>query len=323
MNPKKEGAKPRRVAVKHFRCSPKTYTYERDNLHKIKDINNNHLGKHLASCDQIYCIISPWAENGDLKQYWEDESDRSLPVFVWSIEQLAGLASALRDLHGVNFRHGDLKPSNIFYFKDHGGILRIADLGVSMVHKIATDQRKDETATTASTRAYEGPEAYGQINAPRSRKYDCWSMGCVILEFVVWLLYDQRALDGFHSSRDSEWNSFYRPKKPGPTSEDQDTEWWENMERHPKVDEVIKLLHEDERVKGTALEQLINLVDSRMLLINPQSRLEAARITEELEGLVERCKGEQTPWVNTIDTHAEVPAIFRQGAPKAPVMTYQ
>ncbi|RSL60544.1 hypothetical protein CEP53_005418 [Fusarium sp. AF-6] len=320
---RKEGVEPRRVAVKHFHYSPKTYTHERDNLHKIKDVNNNHLIKNLATCDQIFCIIFPWAEHGDLKQYWEEESNRSLSVFTWSIQQLAGLASALRDLHEVNCRHGDLKPSNIFYFRDDGGILKIADLGVSKVHSTATDQRKGETATTASTRAYEGPEAYGQTNAPRSRKFDCWSMGCVILEFVIWLLYDQHALDGFHLSRDSEWNSFYRPRRSDSTSEDQKTEWWEDMERHPKVDEVINLLREDDRVKGTALEELINLVDSKVLLINPKSRLEAAKIAEELQGLVERCKREQIPWFNDVAAPSEVPAIFRQEAPKAPVTTYQ
>ncbi|KAI8722679.1 Protein kinase domain-containing protein [Fusarium sp. LHS14.1] len=322
---RKEGVEPRRVAVKHFPYSPKTYTQERDNLDKIKDVNNKHLIKNLATCDQIFCIIFPWAEHGDLKQYWEEKSDsaRSLPVFIWSIEQLAGLASALRDLHGANCRHGDLKPSNIFYFEDDGGILKIADLGVSKVHSIATDQRKGETATTASTRAYEGPEAYGRTNAPRSRKYDCWSMGCVILEFVIWLLYDQRALDSFHLSRDSEFHSFYRPKKPGSTFDEQKTEWWENMERHPKVDEVIKLLHEDERVKGTALEELVNLVDSKILLIKPEMRPEATKITSELEELVERCKGGQTPWVNEVGASTEVPAIFRQEAPKTPVTTFQ
>lgn len=313
--------------MKHFPFLTKTYTYEHEkaNLDKIKNVNNVHLIKNLASCDGIHCLIFPWAEHGDLKQYWEDESDsdRSLPVFIWSIEQLAGLASALRDLHGVNCRHGDLKPSNIFYFKDDGGILKIADLGVSKVHSIATDQRRGETVTTASTRAYEGPEAYAPTNIPRSRKYDCWSMACVILEFVVWLLYDHRALEGFHSSRDTQWNSFYRPKIPHPTSEDQSTEWWENMERHPKVDEVIQLLRKDERVMGTALEELVDLVDSKILLINPENRLEAAKIAKELHDLVERCKMGQTPWVNNADAPSEVPAIFRQEAPKTQSATYE
>ncbi|UPK91846.1 hypothetical protein LCI18_002781 [Fusarium solani-melongenae] len=323
--PSQVRAKPRRVAVKHFplRNQAHDYKHEKENLDKIKDVNNVHLIKNLASCDEIHCIIFPWAEHGDLKQYWEEEADRSLSVVIWSIQQLAGLASALRDLHGVNCRHGDLKPSNIFYFKDGGGILKIADLGVSKVHSIATDQRKGETETKASTRAYEGPEAYEQTNVPRSRKYDCWSMACVILEFVVWLLYGQRALDGFHSSRDSRWNSFYQLKIPNPTSEDPRTSWWENMERHPKVDEVINLLREDARVTGTALEELINLVDSKLLLINPQSRLEAAGVAKVLHELVERCNEGQILWVNDVDAPTEVPAIFRQEPSRIPEATYE
>ncbi|KAM6535853.1 hypothetical protein FALCPG4_005384 [Fusarium falciforme] len=323
-----EGVKPRRVAVKHFPQAPKsqsdeTYQKEKGNLDKIKHIENNHLIKHLATCEGIHCIIFPWAEHGDLNQFWQGKHDRELPIFVWSITQLAGLASGLRDLHAMNCRHGDLKPSNILYFENDGGILKIADLGVSRVHKKATDQRLYETVTTASTRAYEGPEASGPINAPRSRKYDCWSLGCVILEFVIWLLYDQRALDGFHSSRDSLWHSFYRSKNPDPASEGRRTEWWEKMERHPKVDEVIKLLREDERVTGAALEELINLVDSKLLLINPQSRLEATEIAKVLHKLVERCTVGQTQWVNGVDAPSEVPAIFRQEPSRAPDATYQ
>lgn len=330
---REEGVKPRRIAVKHFpdehfpqapkSQSDETYQQEKGNLDKIKHIENNHLIKHLATCEGIHCIIFPWAEHGDLNQFWKSKHDRELPIFVWSITQLAGLASGLRDLHAVNCRHGDLKPSNILHFENDGGILKIADLGVSRVHKKATDQRQKETVTTASTRAYEGPEASGPINAPRSRKYDCWSLGCVILEFVIWLLYDLRALDGFHSSRDSLWNSFYRSKNSDPASKGRRTEWWEKMERHPKVDEVIKLLREDARVTGTALEELINLVDSKLLLINPQSRLEAAKIAKVLHELVERCNAGQTPWVNDVDAPSEVPAIFRQEAPKAPVTTSQ
>ncbi|KAM0418917.1 hypothetical protein ACHAPT_012182 [Fusarium lateritium] len=319
------GVKARHIAVKHFPRAQThgTYAHEKENLQKIAAVKNDHLIKHLATCDQIHCIIFPLATHGNLNQFWEGEHKGELPTFVWSITQLAGLASALRDLHGINCRHGDLKPSNIFHFTDDGGILKIADLGVSRVHNRSTDQRLDETATTASTRAYEGPEASGPTNAPRSRKYDCWSFGCVTLEFVIWLLYDQRALDSFHSSRDSQWNSFYRPKNPDPASKDQRTGWWEKMERHPKVDEVIKLLREDARVRGTALEELVNLVDSKLLLINPQSRLEAGEIAKVLHELVERCKAGQIPWVNDVDAPAEVPAIFRQEAPKAPVTTYQ
>ncbi|KAK7420496.1 hypothetical protein QQX98_002694 [Neonectria punicea] len=316
----------RHIAIKKFINAFKDYTHERDNLRKINAVNNNHLIKHLATCDQMPCIVFPWADHGDLKQFWEDKSasDRALPIFVWSIEQLYGLASALRDLHNINCRHGDLKPSNIFYFSEDGaGVLKIADVGVSKIHSISTHLHRGETATTASTRAYEGPEAYRQTNAPRSRTYDCWSMGCIILEFVIWLLYDQNALDGFHWSRDSEWNSYYYPKSSKPISDDRKAEWWEEMERHPNVDVVIKLLLEDGRVRGTALEELVNIVDSKLLLINPKSRHLAIDIAKELQGLLGRCKKEQIPWVNLDEVPPTVPSIFSHAPPKVPDTTCQ
>lgn len=197
----------------------------------------------------------------------------------------------MRGLHDINCRYGDLKLSNIFYFnEDDAGVLKIADVGESKVHSISTHLRQGETATTASTRAYEGPEAYRQTNAPRSRTYDCWLMRCIISEFVIWLLYDQHPLDGFRWSRDSECNGYYRPKGLKPICDVRKAEWWEKMERHPNVDVAIKLLHEDARVRGTALDELVNLVDSKLLLINPKSRLVAIGIAEELQGLLDRCK---------------------------------
>lgn len=67
------------------------------------------------------------------------------------------------------------------------------------------------------------------------------------------------------------------------------------MERHPNVDVAIKLLREDARVRGTALDELVNLIDSKLLLINPKRRLVAIGIAEELQGLLYRCRKEQIP----------------------------
>ncbi|KAF4467124.1 kinase domain containing [Fusarium albosuccineum] len=321
---KGNGGNPYLVAIKKFKSAKSLHDYEheRDNLREIYGIDNNHLVKHLATRDQIRCIIFPWAIHGDLKQFWEDRSAsaRELPMFIWFIEQLAGLASALRELHKINCRHGDLKPSNIFYFSEKDtGVLKIADVGISRVHQESTDQREKETVTTASTRAYEGPEASQQTLAPRSRTYDCWSMGCIILEFIIWLLYDQQALNSFRWSRDSTWNSYYRVKNLGPTSQNR---WWEGVERHPSTDKAIKLVLKDARVRGTALQELVNLVDSKLLLINPKQRLLAADLAERLKGLLGRCKRGQTPWVHNNEVRPTVPPIFRQERPKAPDTTF-
>ena len=45
---------------------------------------------------------------------------------------------------------------------------------------------------------YEAPEAIGELNGPRSRLYDVWSMGCITLEFIIWLLYGNDELNNFY-----------------------------------------------------------------------------------------------------------------------------
>ncbi|RMJ05159.1 hypothetical protein CDV36_014177, partial [Fusarium kuroshium] len=315
------GIPPRHVAVKQF-INSKAYMHERCNFYKIRRINNIHLIKSLATCDDIHCIIFPWAKHGNLKQYWEEESYRSLPILIWSIKQLAGLASALRDLHEVKCCHGDLEPSNILYFEDGGGVLKIADLGKAQVYDSSADPDEDEAVMLPSKRVYEGPEIYWLTNGHKSLKYDCWSMGCVILEFLIWLLYDWRAVDGFRSSRVSAWNTFYCLKEPDLIAGDQRIKWLENIERHPNVDEAIKQLREDPRVRGTALDELVDLVDSKLLLVNPRCRLEADKMAKELRELVERCNAAQTPWANH-EAPPEVPELFRQETRRESLSSYQ
>lgn len=88
-----------------------------------------------------------------------------------------------------HWRHGDLKPDNIIQFIDDKtswlGTLKIADLGLAKEHAFATTQQKYTTSH------YEAPEVITTMNSrvPRSRRYDIWSMGCIIFEYTIWLLY--------------------------------------------------------------------------------------------------------------------------------------
>ncbi|KAG7409314.1 Calcium/calmodulin-dependent protein kinase type 1 [Fusarium oxysporum f. sp. rapae] len=94
-----------------------------------------------------------------------------------------------------HWRHGDLKPDNILHFKDENspwlGTLKIADLGLAKQHAFATTQRQDPTQQKYTTSHYEAPEVITTMNSrvPRSRRYDIWSMGCIIFEYTIWLLY--------------------------------------------------------------------------------------------------------------------------------------
>ncbi|KAF1913083.1 hypothetical protein BDU57DRAFT_541758 [Ampelomyces quisqualis] len=107
--------------------------------------------------------------------------------------------------NSVSIRHGDLKPENLLRFTDDGdenglGILKMADMGLAKQHVLLTSDRNAKrqiTSTRYGTQPYEAPETvtakYG-----RSRLYDIWSMGCITLEFVIWILYGNERLISFY-----------------------------------------------------------------------------------------------------------------------------
>lgn len=282
---------------------------ERNNLEKIqsKRIRNGHLIVHLAICDQARCIIFPWADGGDLGDFWREKQASGPESFLWTLRQISGLAHALADLHHANIRHGDLKPANIFYFTENSnGILKIADFGISRAHTDATFKRTKNTITTASTRAYEGPEVTNKSKI--SRRYDCWSMGCVILEFVVWLLYGYDAIDSFHDVRDSENNSYYL-RKPGAVPKT--TKLSDRLEVDPKVYIAMDALSADQRCDGTAWKELVVLVDKHLLQIDYEDRLCAACLHDKLRQILTHAENEPSFLVNMVDP-PDIPEIFSQ-----------
>lgn len=109
-----------------------------------------------------------------------------------------------------HWRHGDLKPDNILKVLSSDteaasrwlGTLKIADLGLAKQHFEATQRRIDPTTMEYTTARYEAPEAnrfMGIFRNPRSRRFDIWSMGCILLEFVIVLLYGNKGLEAFYA----------------------------------------------------------------------------------------------------------------------------
>lgn len=100
-----------------------------------------------------------------------------------------------------SIRHGDLKPENILRFLDQEtklGELKIADMGLAKRHVVETQDRAHLTSTRYGTIRYEAPETVTAIQG-RSRLYDIWSMGCITLEFIIWILYGNEELNSFYN----------------------------------------------------------------------------------------------------------------------------
>ena len=308
------------VAIKKFERVP-DFDREKNILDTIrsKNIQNDHLMKHLAICDLVPCIIFPWADGGDLAQFWKRDFLKRPDDFLWSLEQMVGLAHALELLHEINCRHGDLKPANILYFTQNGtGILKIADFGIARTHTQKTGFVRGKTITSVSTRAYEAPEATSEL--ARSRRYDCWSMGCIMLEFVVWLLYDFTAIANFTGSLDPNEYQYYRLKS---SHDRQISEEWEKWEVHPKVIEAMDGLRADERCRRTPLAAIVDIVDENLLKIHYEDRIRAVELHKQLQTILDRVKTDSSYRVNLDTSPKKIPSIFSQSSSHpSPKSTY-
>jgi len=255
-------------------------------LERMNTRNQDHIVRFLASFSRRrqdgkdYYLMFEWADGGSLRNLWETVQCPPLSAsFVKAaIEQIHGLSKALAAAHdldekGTSYRHGDLKPANILRF-DNGtviGKLKIGDWGEAKEHNNSTEFRFSRTTARFATWRYGAPEAVvgvnprwlGQSKKRRSRLYDVWAMGCIILEFLIWLLYGKMGLNRFNAEFPDQ-SPFYQLKE-------------ENGEKVAKVHDVVSrwmdhLAQEDVCQVDTALGRLLELVRTRLLAVKLPKR---------------------------------------------------
>ncbi|EWY89786.1 serine/threonine protein kinase [Fusarium oxysporum NRRL 32931] len=219
------------VAVKEIKTGPsmqddaaEAFNIEAHALSKCRHVKHSNMLPCIAAIKMglSHYFLFPWADGGNLRDFWKSEASPKLSsnLMMDALQQLCGLSKALELLHGYTsqahadpsttreegggIRHGDLKPENILRFRSSTpsdlGTLKIADMGLAKHHEVSTKLRQNMTSTKYGTLRYEPPETAVNKTQATSRLYDVWSMGCIILEFVVWLLDGQNGLDNFNDS---------------------------------------------------------------------------------------------------------------------------
>jgi serine/threonine protein kinase len=232
---------------------------------------------HYRRDDKEYFLF-PWAERGSLRKYWENTTPNPTPDYVmWLVAQMAGLSDAVSALHSKKCRHGDLKPDNILCFggqKKNDAAenivlppdrLVVGDLGLAKIHEFITAMRENvATKTKAGTLMYSPPEYEQGGTAPWSRLFDIWSLGCIYLEFIVWLLHGNDGLRSFSQSvgpNGGEKNTFYTIIGGYGKIE-------ARLAVHPTVTQWIEKLLSDPRCgTSTALRRVIRLIADEMIVV--------------------------------------------------------
>lgn len=232
-----------------------------------------------------YNLMFEWADGGNLKNLWDNEDlwprlRLRRGLIQEAVTQLQGLSETLCRAHYPddntqrNYRHTDLKPTNILRFKDgcdvdnndrvEAGIgrLKICDWGLATEQNEVTDLRPDGTNNHAGTRRYEPPEESaredslsvpGSSRRKRSRLYDIWAMGCITLEFIIWLMYGPKELKRFNGSFEG---PFYEGGGSQRRVHRVVKQWIEHMKKDPNCE-----------VTTTALGDLLDVVETRLLVV--------------------------------------------------------
>ncbi|KAJ2995681.1 hypothetical protein NUW58_g1203 [Xylaria curta] len=276
------------VAVKTLTHSDKTLAEkEASALEGIRNSSSVHLIKaiaviHIRSRGE-YSFVFPWAEHGNLWDFWvrQEGAPRDHHYFINVFRQLTCLAHAISELSDNNLRHGDLKPENIVCFETDQGLpagegndfntmvrLVIIDVGLAKTHDKLTEFRA-KTDTRVSTRRYAAPELETHSGEGLSRRFDVWSLGCIFLEFAIWLIYGSQRLKVFpDGDTPSEEFKFFVTK---PSHEHLDSSGGPKQiaDRHHTVNRIITEMQGNPLCSsGTAIRRLVDLISDKMLIVD-------------------------------------------------------
>ncbi len=265
---------------------------EHEMLNLLRDFKSRHLIKAISfyktpgQIENLHYVF-PWAEQGSLRNLWAEKTASICGDnhTIWVFNQLLGLADAIQALHKKNYRHGDLKPENILCFKIPGSriedltscVLVISDVGLSRIYDRLTQLRSQTKMPGGETKAYAAPETTIFPKRPTSRRYDIWSLGCLYLEFIIWILYGYEELDRFRKDlkefggdSGARFYTIFDTKKLQVDGSTQIV---------AKVNQVVKAWIEhiklDSRctATGTAFGHLIVLIEEQLLVVNANPTL--------------------------------------------------
>ncbi|KAK9414557.1 putative Protein kinase domain-containing protein [Seiridium unicorne] len=255
-----------------------------------------HLIKLLAAYEWgekgLY-LIFPLAE-GNLADFWKGKSSRSSSFkdACWLIEQCRGITAGLCKIHSHDSwpgdklgRHGDIKPENILWFRDSSvdqGLLLVADFTLARFHTTAT-VNNTMPGKRGCTQTFRPPEVDFAFQTQAAQRYDVWSLGCVLLEFIAWYLLGYDAIrektyiddrgqqrQGFNDARveDDDCHTGFREDK---YFNGLHNDFGHSIIVKESVTEWVELLHRSKHC-SEAMHTLLEFIINSMLVTNPAER---------------------------------------------------
>ncbi|KAI5460320.1 kinase-like domain-containing protein [Mariannaea sp. PMI_226] len=266
------------VAIKDFSHGTlRVFKREKEYLQRIRSLSSRHVMKAIATCTRgsSYYIFFPWATGGNLKDFWKLETTRRtrLPT-RWSLNQMLGIATALQSLNIFGDEYQDFEPKDILHFRGKG-----VETGTLVLRVTATSKFTPMYARGSRNQPritwYRAPELRPLPRFTRRRHNSIWSMGCILLEHVIWLLYGHKILVQFKASwrledLGNDPNKFYTRDTQEMETISLDGGIRRAVDPSPKVlvRVIYGMLKKDANCReGTMLGDLVNLIFQDLLIL--------------------------------------------------------
>lgn len=234
-----------------------------------------------------YNLLFPLADM-NLATYLERNENfpRSIHDRIQLWTQVENVMSALQSIHNITLideslprhflgYHHDLKPQNILIFNR---TFVIADLGLA---RFKPSEMSSKTGLRHGTNTYGPPESHKRVNDDRpiiSRKFDVWSLGCILAEIITFACRGPNGVMSFSTARTT--------ADPETYSED---DWFHNMKDVKQ--EVLEWLKSLQALEGNDefLSGVISLVRD-MLHGNPEERPDSTTVLKTFCSLLFKLK---------------------------------
>ena len=292
-------------------------------LRELRKLAHAHIVTHLATWTQDgkHYIILPYAQC-DLREYMEHNTFAQKDA-LWLLDQFCGMAEAVRRIHNLSDKeqpssnlavmpsapgerttawHHDIKPENILFFKDtcsSYGIFRLADWGSAKVNPYRTGSYN--TTSPIGTLTYEPPEHTSK--GTTSRPHDIWSLGCVLLELLVWAVFGWKHVQTFSDKRDGK-----RDANSGTNNSTDDTFWQisgnECKLRQSVVTQLQNLDEELGKPGALPFKEVVGYI-RRMLEIEAQKRIKAHELCPLLSKIIDQVKSATHSSIHTTQQYQD------------------
>lgn len=259
------------------------------NMSILKQIRHPNIMQLLAaySYHGKYNLIFPRAHGGTLGGLlYDGKTSSRLDSTETMMVAVAGLTSAICAMHDLSLDrvrlmgcHRDLKPSNILINESH---LLLADFGLSRFKPSDESSRSDFQQGQGDYLAPECEDLDFQDSKTRpiGRSSDIWSLGCIFLELLTYLLREPDGVRKFRLRRRRQIGNIvtFRFYSGNCNPHAEVLAWQDELESQlGKTD--------DGKPESPRVLHRLSILVRRMLITNPEARPKAADVEIELRGL--------------------------------------